>query len=239
MARPLLLPIVWTGVVGSLLAGQTVPYGVIDVKNGGTLSGTVSGASRPVVPLVVTRSVATCGPETPNPSLEIGAAGALKNAVVSIDPVPAGKAFPPGGGSTPLEMRGCVFVPHVAVLPFATPLVMVNRDRLLHHVEVYSGSEAILTTVLPVSGYRAERRIDKTGRFTVRSAAGFSWMSAILVVSPHPYVAVTDARGSYVMKSVPPGSYTVTVWHETLGEKTASVLVEPRRTAVLDFVLSN
>jgi hypothetical protein len=50
-------------------------------------------------------------------------------------------------------------------------------------------------------------------------------MSAFLVVAPTPYFAVTDADGSFEIKDVPPGTYTLRTWSEDGKVTTQSVTV--------------
>ena len=52
-----------------------------------------------------------------------------------------------------------------------------------------------------------------------------AWMSAWIWVSPHPYIAVTGADGSYKIAGVPPGQYRLEVWHESLGKTARDVTV--------------
>ena len=42
------------------------------------------------------------------------------------------------------------------------------------------------------------------------------WMAAYVGVVAHPYFAVTDAYGAFDIKGLPPGTYTLEAWHETL-----------------------
>ncbi len=51
-------------------------------------------------------------------------------------------------------------------------------------------------------------------------------MNAWLVVAEHPYYALTDASGSFKITAVPPGTYTIQLWHETLGQQTRKVTVK-------------
>ena len=61
-----------------------------------------------------------------------------------------------------------------------------------------------------------------------------NWMGAFVVVVDGP-AAVSGADGAFEIKDVPPGTYTVTAWHEKLGEKTAQVTVPASGAASLDF----
>ena len=51
------------------------------------------------------------------------------------------------------------------------------------------------------------------------------WMHAYIGVVDNPYFATTRDDGSFVLPNLPPGTYTVTAWHETLGTEQATVTV--------------
>jgi hypothetical protein len=51
------------------------------------------------------------------------------------------------------------------------------------------------------------------------------WMTGWLVVTDHPFVAVTDERGAFKIDGVPPGSYQLQIWHERLPARAADVAV--------------
>jgi Carboxypeptidase regulatory-like domain len=61
------------------------------------------------------------------------------------------------------------------------------------------------------------------------------WMHAVLVVSGHPYYTLTDAHGAFKLADVPPGKYTLKLWHETLGEQTKEVTVNPNAAVKVAF----
>lgn len=60
------------------------------------------------------------------------------------------------------------------------------------------------------------------------------WMHGWHVVVKGPY-AVTDENGSYTIKNVPAGSYTVTAWQEEYGSQTQKATVAPGGGAKADF----
>jgi hypothetical protein len=51
------------------------------------------------------------------------------------------------------------------------------------------------------------------------------WMNAWIGVLDHPFYAVTGADGTFSLKGLPPGTYTIEAWHEKLGTQTQMVTV--------------
>jgi len=64
------------------------------------------------------------------------------------------------------------------------------------------------------------------------------WMSAWIVVADHPYHAITDETGAFVLSHVPPGTYTVEIWQEALGSRREVVTVASNDTTDLDINLT-
>jgi len=44
------------------------------------------------------------------------------------------------------------------------------------------------------------------------------WMRAYIFVMEHPFFAITDAKGRFQIKNLPPGEYTLATWHESFGK---------------------
>jgi hypothetical protein len=65
-----------------------------------------------------------------------------------------------------------------------------------------------------------------------------SHMSAFILVFSHRYFAVTDEDGRYRIDNVPPGTYSVVAWHESLPPETRRISVPDSGDADLNFVLS-
>jgi hypothetical protein len=61
------------------------------------------------------------------------------------------------------------------------------------------------------------------------------WMTAYVLVSTHPFFAVTDDTGSFKLTGLPVGNYTVEAWHERYGAKTAEIAVAEGKPAVTVF----
>jgi hypothetical protein len=64
-----------------------------------------------------------------------------------------------------------------------------------------------------------------------------AWMRSYLAVAAHPFVTVTDASGSYSWTGLPPGRYTIAVWHEAGGESEREVTVAASARMPEDWTL--
>jgi uncharacterized protein (DUF2141 family) len=62
-----------------------------------------------------------------------------------------------------------------------------------------------------------------------------SWMHAFIGVLDHPYFAVSKDDGSFEIKNLPPGTYTIAVWQEKLGTQEQQVTVAPHGNAEANF----
>lgn len=195
----------------------------------GSIEGTVTVKRARTAPaLRVTKDVEHCGHELASEALLANPQGGLANAIVYIEGSPAPS---PGAGATlSLSNDGCAFVPHVQATVAGGSLTLKNNDPLLHNVHFFLRTDGrrrtVMNVALPASVPRldASRALRRPGVIEVRCDA-HDWMSAWILLFDHPYFAVTDARGSFTLPDVPPGTYTVKVWHETLGESASQVTV--------------
>ena len=61
------------------------------------------------------------------------------------------------------------------------------------------------------------------------------WMKAYIAVFRHPYFSVSNQDGSFSVKNLPPGNYTISAWQEKLGTVTQKVTVAAGEAKTLDF----
>jgi plastocyanin len=185
-----------------------------------------TGAPRPAKPIQVTKDHAVCGAKSHvDESLLVGRDGGVRNAVVSVGPIAAGGPWPAAGKPT-LDQRGCWFNPHVLLAPAGDPIDVINSDGILHNIHTYPQNNPPANLAQPK--FRKVLNLAFAAPDTVQVKCDVhSWMNAWIVVTPHPYYAVTDASGAFSLAGVPPGTYTLTVWHETLGTRAQPVTAAP------------
>jgi plastocyanin len=228
-------------------------YEVADVPDAGAVSGIVRFAGAAPLPRTpaVTQGRPGCADARPAEALVVDAAGGVKGGVITIEGVSRGKT---ATGELVLDHDGCAFVPHVGATMAGGRVRVRNSDAIAHHARASMGPAPVFNVALPDRGQEIDvtKRLATPGVVHVVCGA-HPHMSAWIVVHDSPYVAVTDERGAYRIDGVPPGTYTVRLWHEGFRRKgtdrdgrpvygepktiARSITVAPRATATADFVL--
>ena len=62
-----------------------------------------------------------------------------------------------------------------------------------------------------------------------------AWMHAWVGAVAHPYFAVTGSDGTFQLKSIPPGNYTIEIWHEELGKQEQQVTLSSASASEVTF----
>jgi plastocyanin len=137
-----------------------------------------------------------------------------------------------------IDQKGCEYVPHVQVMPLNADLSIVNSDPILHNIHVYQGDADLFNVAQPVQGQTNKHRIEKAG-FVYAECDVHGWMRGHIAVVDNPYFAITDGEGRFSIDDLPPGSYTVQIWHEYLGVHTQTVNVTPNADAALNLDLKD
>jgi plastocyanin len=202
---------VWLGVAGS--AGAA------------TIKGTVQYVGAPVEPrkLPVTVDQFVCGKDKDAEELSLSPQRGVRNAIVSLASPPPDARWVFSTAPVFLDQQQCTFVPRVILVPVGGTVEFLNSDRLLHNIHSTSRANAVFNRTQPKG-----RTIPIT--FTKPEIVRINcdlhgWMRAWVVVMEHPFHVITGSAGEFALDNVPPGKYTLSVWHETLGTVTKDVTV--------------
>jgi len=217
--------------------GGSPRYREVQVGNGGTISGVITFKGPIPEPYVIwpTKDVEIFGKTIPDERLLISKGGKIKNVVISLDWIKEGTRWPNINAS--LVNQGGRFIPHVQVVRTGAQLEIVNRDPLLHNTHGFQGGRTVFNIGLPTQDQKVKRFLKQAGIIEVMCDV-HDWMNGWIVVQHHPYSAVTGDDGDYTINDVPPGTYTVTAWHEKLGKREIQVKVSAKSKERLDFVFS-
>lgn len=160
--------------------------------------------------------------------------GTLKNVLVYVKDGLGGKKFDPPKTKAVFDQDGCTYVPHVMGIQVGQVLEVVNSDPTLHNVHSLSKANPQFNFAQPIRGMKTTKTFDKPETFKVKCEV-HNWMSAYIGVFAHPYFAVSGDDGSFIIKGLPAGEYTIEAWHEKYGTQTVKVSVPATGSKSIDF----
>jgi plastocyanin len=160
--------------------------------------------------------------------------GTLKNVFVYVKGGLAGRKFDPPKEKKLFDQIGCVYTPHALGLMTGQEVDIVNSDPTLHNVHTLSKDNPSFNRAQPMKGMRMTEKFMKPEIFRVKCEV-HTWMGAYIGVFSHPYYEVTGNDGSYTLKGVPAGEYTIEAWHEKYGTQQSKVKVDASGKVTADF----
>ena len=203
------------------------------LAQGGTVTGVVTTAATAPRPLRVTMDMKVCGRELPDESIVVGAGGLLANAVVSLTGVKVTTPYP----EPQVTNEKCRFLPRVQVARPGAPTSTTSHDPLLHTTNAQQdGGRTLFNVGLPVPGMVVTRPLNGAGLVRI-TCNTHPWMRGFIVVTDD-MAAVSGADGRFELQGVPPGTYELKVWHETLEAAPMKVTVTAGGTATVTLALA-
>jgi len=214
----------------------------------GTVTGAVAfnGTAQPGKKIDTTADP-VCGQRNPNLTTEdtVVKDGKLANAFVYIkDGTTAdGKKFADFTWSTPttavqLDQNGCHYRPHVLGIQTNQKLSIINSDPTQHNVHWTPKVNPEWNQSQPNGAPPIEKTFARSEVLVPVKCNQHPWMKAYIGVLKHPFYAVTAEDGTFTLKGVPAGTYTVVAWKEGGAEgtqKTMQVTVPANGEAKADF----
>lgn len=227
-------------------SGENGSLSKLEIKSppaNGILSGTITYPDE--VPaakiLTITTDKEVCGKVGhEDESLVVGKNNGIKNVLVSILNVPAGKGkeISAMGADFTLDQTGCQFSPHVQLVPVGATLQILNNDGILHNIHTYSKINKSMNIAQPRFKKKMTRVFDAAEIVSVKCDV-HGWMSGFIVVVDHPYHRLSDSEGRFELTDVPAGVYQVQFWHENLGVINREVTITTGDETKLDVIFPN
>ena len=165
----------------------------------------------------------------------VGSEGALENVVVFISDGTNGKSFDVPAEAAVIEQKGCVYKPHVIAMQANQKLRVVNSDNTLHNIHPVPTNNREWNKAQP-AGTTLEETFPREEIAIPVKCNVHPWMRSYIAVFKHPYFAVTGKDGSFDLRNLPPGEYTVKAWHEKLGMMPQKITVAAGEAKKVDFV---
>jgi plastocyanin len=155
----------------------------------------------------------------------------LPETVVYLKEVPGSTA--PKAKQT-MDQKGMTFIPHVLAITVGDTVTFLNHDTVAHNV--FSPDNETYNLGTFKAEEKAEHVFDKAGAYS-QLCSLHPEMLAYIYVAPNSFHAVVDAKGTYKIENVPPGTYKVEIWNPKLKAAEQSATVAEGKTADVNFSL--
>lgn len=204
----------------------------VDAATAGSISGviTFTGVAPKIKPLDMTQDPGC--PSSPQPAEAVVLNGnKLANVFVYVkDGLPQG-TFAVPTEPVVLDQKHCRYEPHVLGIMVGQPLKITNTDSADHNIHDMPSVNQPFNESQKPTDKPVIKTFSKPEVMIPVQCNQHPWMRAYISALPHPYFAVTAADGSYEIKNLPPGEYTLAAVHEKFGEQTIKVKVGPKEAA--------
>jgi hypothetical protein len=218
------------------LAIIAYPETAVAVPDDGVVSGFVAfGGGRPSpAPVTITKDREVCG-ATPlfEHSLVVGRDRGLANVVVTLSDTDHAPPLKPLS-AVRFDQKGCQYTPHVSVFPAGSTVAILNSDGILHNIHTESVVNPVIDMAQP--GFKKQIRVTIQKPEVIKvTCDAHNWMEGWWYVTSTPFYALTSSDGHYVIRGVPPGTYTLHFWQEQLGTHSQQVVAQPGAVTVANF----
>ncbi len=170
-------------------------------------------------PLRVTKDHHVFGQRPVDESLVVGPGRGLANVVVLLKYLSQRESPLPEQAAAPavLHIRQGRFEPRIVVVRVGQQLQIANHDPVPHNPDISLPGGGVQWIGSPLE--RVPCALFRRGSSAPVPVVCYvhPWMKGYVVVSPHPWVAVTGQDGRFELKSIPAGTWRVRLWHETGG----------------------
>jgi hypothetical protein len=158
----------------------------------------------------------------------VGKGGELADTFVYLKDGLTGKTFPVPSEAKVLDQKGCEYVPYVSGVQVGQKLLVKNSDPVLHNVHLAplspDGNKEKNLAQMP-KGADLDFTLTKPEILARFKCDVHNWMFAYVGAVDHPYYSVSDKDGTFTIKNVPKGDYTVEAFHRKAGKKEQKVTV--------------
>lgn len=212
----------------------------------GSISGVISFEGTPPAPKKIdTAADPVCGQKNPNLMTDdtLVKDGKLANVFVYVKDgtVEGGKKFADYTWDTPtaplkLDQNGCHYVPHVMGVMVNQKIQITNSDATQHNIHWIPKNNPEWNQSQPNGAPPIEKTFGRSEILVPVKCNQHPWMRSYIGVLKHPLYSVSGENGTYDIKGVPPGKYTVVAWREGgAAEKTMEVTVTAGTPGKADF----
>jgi plastocyanin len=134
-----------------------------------------------------------------------------------------------------LDQHGCMYSPHVIGIMTGQNIQIKNSDPTNHNIHPLPTLNQDWNESQPPQSEDKMKTFPRQEVMITVKCNIHPWMRAYIGAVSHPFFAVTSDDGTYTIKGLPPGTYTVESWHEKYGTQDQQITVGPKDSKTVDF----
>ena len=233
--------------ISSLVSTSGWAYQEMEVSNGGSIQGKVTLTGNMPYPriyhLILFPNIDMCAEidtdDEMNRVLEdfkVSPDGGLKDVVVTLEHVDAGKPF----NKEPINItaENCKFLPDVNVIRQGESFKIDNIDAVMHNSQVYQKERGKILLNIPIPAEEvSDGKITFKKKYKIMQmiCGMHEFMQTWGYRVQNPYYAQTKIDGNFKIDNIPPGEYKVTAWHYLIKRQSQKVKIAAGETFDLNF----
>lgn len=160
----------------------------------------------------------------------------VKGAFVYVKKGLEGRRFPMPPAVV-LKHDKALFQPRILGLRAGQDLKIRNEDDFLHCTHAFPYNNREFNFGQRSRGMEETKRFDHVEIMVPVKCDVHPWERGWIGVIDHPFFAITESGGTFELKDVPPGRYTIEVWQERYKPVSREIEVRGRGPLILDFTL--
>jgi hypothetical protein len=166
---------------------------------------------------------------------EVNDNGTLPNVFVYVKEGAEKYSFPAPTQPVALDQNGCMYQPHIMGLMAGQDLHVVNDDATTHNIHPIPKNNPEWNESQPPGAPPIDKSFARAEIMIPVKCNQHPWMKSYIGVMKNPFFAVTGNDGTFSIKGIPPGDYTLEAWTATNGTQDLKVTVAPKATATANF----
>lgn len=170
---------------------------------------------------------------------EVNANGTLPNVFIFVKDGADKYSFPVPSEPAVLDQDGCMYKPHVLGVIAGQELKIVSSDPTTHNIHPMPKDNREWNESQPPGAAPLMKTFARPEVVIPVKCNQHPWMRAYIGVTKNPLYAVTGSDGTFTIKGVPPGDYTIEAWTSVGGREGQTqdlkVTVGPKETKTANF----